>query len=160
MRKIATRLIILMPLLLVGCGRDLEQARKYSDMKLECDSLIAQSILVLKEQKAKVDSLRKIRDGVLAAETQKYKLSEIERKITNIVEIESNIKNVIKHLESIKTFSENGKKATERIIYIKRKYMIYATVIQVHDENIMIKEITNGLTAKQYISRYLPKESK
>jgi hypothetical protein len=38
--------------------------------------------------------------------------------------------------------------------------MQYASIIQVHDENIMIQEITDGLTAKQYISKYLPKESK
>lgn len=160
MRKRATRLFILMLVLFVGCGRDLEQARRYSDMKSECDSLIAQANLITKEQKAKADSLRKIRDGVLAVKTQKYKLSEIDRKITNAVEIESNIGNVIKHLEAIKTFAVNGKKATERIIYFKRKYMTYATVIQVHDENILIQEITDGLTAKQYISKYLPKDSK
>jgi len=160
MKKTGTGLFILILILLVGCGRDVEQAKRYSEMKSECDSIIAQANLVIKEQKAKADSLRKIRDGVLAVKTQKYKLSEIDRKITNAVEIESNIDNVIKHLVAIKTFAENGKKATERIIYLKRKYMTYATVIQVHDENIMIQEITDGLTAKQYISKYLPKESK
>jgi hypothetical protein len=142
------------------CQRDLEQSKRYSDMKSECDSLIAQANLIIKEQKAKAESLRKIRDGVSAVKTQKYKLSEIDRKITNAVEIESNTDNVRKHLEAIKTFAENGKKATERIIYLKRKYMTYATVIQVHDENIMIQEITDGLTAKQYISKYLPKDSR
>jgi len=160
MRKIATRLIILMLLLLVGCGRDLEQAKRYSDMKSECDSLIAQANSVIKEQKAKADSLRKIRDGILAAKTQNYKLSELDRKITNAVEIEFKIDNVTNHLKAIKTFAENGRKATERIIYFKRKYMTYATVIQVHDENILIQEITDGLTAKQYIFKYLPKDSK
>jgi hypothetical protein len=160
MKKIATRLIILILILFWGCGRDLEQAKRYSDMKSECDSLISQANLVIKEQKAKADSLRKIRDGVLAVKTQKYKLLELDRKITNAVEINSNIDNVRKHLEAIKTFAENGEKATKRIIYYKRKYMTYATVIQVHDENILIQETTDGLTAKQYISKYLPKDPK
>jgi len=160
MKNIATRLIILILILFAGCGRDLEQAKRYSDMKSECDSLITQANLVINEQKAKADSLRKIRDDIYKAKAQKYKLPEIDRKITNIAEIESNIENVIKHLEAIKKFAENGEKATKRLIYYKRKYITYATVIQVHDENIMIQEITDGLSAKQYISRYLPKEKK
>jgi phage major head subunit gpT-like protein len=49
------------------------------------------------------------------------------------------------------------KRQLKRLIYYKRKYITYATVIQVHDENILIQEITNGLSAKQYISKYLPK---
>ena len=67
---------------------------------------------------------------------------------------------VIKHLEAIKTFAKVGEKVNKRIIYFKRKYINYSTAIQVHDENIMIQEITDGLSAKQYISKYLPKESK
>ena len=160
MEKIKPGLIILILTLLTSCGRDLEQAKRYSDLKSECDSLITEANLVINEQKAKVDSLRKMRDSILKANTQKYKLPEIDRKITNVVEIESNIENVRKHLEAIKKFAENGEKATRRLIYYKRKYMTYATVIQVHDENIMIQEITDGLSAKQYISRYLPKEKK
>jgi hypothetical protein len=160
MKKIATRLIILILILFAGCGRDLEQAKRYSDMKSEFDSLITQANLVINEQKAKADSLRKIRDEIFKVKAQKYKLPEIDRKITNVVEIESNIENVRKHLEAIKKFAENGEKATKRLIYYKRKYITYATVIQVHDENIMIQEITDGLSAKQYISRYLPKEKK
>ena len=160
MKKITTRLIILILLLLVSCGRDLEQAKRYSDMKSECDSLITLANSIIIEQKAKADSLRKIRDGILAAKSQNYRLSDIDRKITSVVEIEFKTNDVLNHLKAIKTFAENGKKATERIIYFKRKYMTYATVIQVHDENIMIQEITDGLTAKQYISKYLSKDPK
>jgi hypothetical protein len=160
MKKIATRLIILILILFAGCGRDLDQAKRYSDLKSECDSLIAQANLIINEQKAKADSLRIIRDEFFKTKAQKYKLPEIDRKITNVVEIESNIENVRKHLEAIKKFAENGEKATKRLVYYKRKYMTYATVIQVHDENIMIQEITDGLSAKQFISRYLPKEKK
>lgn len=152
------RWIILILILFPDCGRDLEQATRYSEMQSGCDSLIAQATLVINAQKAKADSLRKIRDDFLKVENQKYKLPEIDRKITNAVEIESNIENVRKHLQAIKEFAINGEKATESLIYFKRKYMTYATVIQVHDENIMIKEITDGLSAKQYISKYLPKE--
>ena len=160
MKKIATRLIILIFILFAGCGRDLEQAKRYSDMKSECDSLITQANLVIDEQKAKADSLRKIRIDIFKTKAQKYKLPEIDRKIINVVEIESKIENVRKHLEAIKKFAENGEKATKRLIFYKRKYITYATVIQVHDENIMIQEITDGLSAKQYISKHLPKEKK
>ena len=160
MKKIATRLIILILILFAGCGRDLEQAKRYSDMKSECDSLITQANLIINEQKVKADSLRKIRDDIFKAKAQKYKSPEIDRKITNVVEIESNIENVRKHLETIKKFAANGEKATKRLIFYKRKYITYATEIQVHDENVMIQEITGGLSARKYISKYLPKEKK
>jgi hypothetical protein len=160
MKKTWTRLIILILLILVGCGRDLEQAKRYSEMKSECDSLIAQADLIFKYQRAKADSLRKIRDDGLAVKISGNKLSRIEREITNAVTIESNIDMVRKHLEAIKTFAKVGEKVNKRIIYFKRKYINYSTTIQVHDENIMIQEITDGLSAKQYISKYLPKKSK
>ncbi|TAL75038.1 MAG: hypothetical protein EPN88_03500 [Bacteroidetes bacterium] len=158
MKKITTRLIILILILFASCGRDLEQAKRYADIKSETDSLIAQANLVITVQKTNIENLRKISDDISKANAQKNKLSEIDRKITNAVEIESNIEKVRNHLEAIKKFAENGEKATKRLIYYKRKYMTYATVIQVHDENIMIQEITDGLSAKQYISKYLPKE--
>jgi hypothetical protein len=160
MKKIGTRSCILILILLVGCDRDVEQAKRYSEMKSECDSIIAQANLIIKDQRAKADSLRKIRDDGLTVKIPEYKLSRIEREITNTVKIESNIDMVRKHLEAIKTFAKVGEKVNKRIIYFKRKYINYSCTIQVHDENIMIQEITDGLSAKQYISKYLPKESK
>ena len=160
MKKITAGLIILILTLFVSCGRDLEQAKRYSDIKSETDSLISQANLIINEQKAINDSLVKIRDDIYKIKTQKYKLPELDKKITKAVGIESNIENVRKHLEAIKKFAENGEKATKRLIFYKRKYITYATEIQVHDENIMIQEITNGLSARKYISKYLPKEKK
>ncbi|MCE5347000.1 MAG: hypothetical protein LLG13_12050 [Bacteroidales bacterium] len=160
MKKTATGIIILILLILVSCGRDEEQAKRYSEMKSECDSLVAQANLVIKDQRIKADSLRKMRDDALAGKIPKNKLLRIDKEITNAAEIESDIDKVRKHLEAIKTFAEVGEKVNKRIIYFKRKYVKYANTIQVHDEFVMIQEITNGLTAKQYISRYLPKESK
>ena len=160
MKKITTRLIILMLTLFSSCGRDLNQAKRYSDIKSETDNLISQANLIINEQKAMTDSLVKIRDGIYKINTQKYRLPELDKKITKAVEIESNIKNVRKHLETIKKLAENGEKTTKRLIFYKRKYITYATEIQVHDENIMIQEITNGLSARKYISKYLPKEKK
>ena len=160
MKKITTGLFILILALLTSCGRDLEQAKRYSDIKSETESLISEANLVIDEQKAMTDSLRKIRDDMYKAKTQKYKLPALDNKIIKAAEIESNIENVRKHLEAIKKFAENGEKATKRLIFYKRKYITYATEIQVHDENIMIQEITNGLSARQYISKYLPKEKK
>ena len=161
MKKIGlkTKIFILL-ILLAGCERDVEQAKRYSEMKSECDSIIAQANLIIKYQRTKADSLRKIRDNGLAIKTSDYKLLRIEREITNAVEIETNIDMVKKHLEAIKTFAKVGERVNKRIIYFKRKYINYSTAIQVHDENIMIREITDGLPAKEYISKYLPKELK
>ena len=160
MKKITTGLIILILTLFASCGRDLEQTKRYSDIKSETDSLISQANLIINEQNVMYDSLVKIRNDIYKVNTQKYKSPELDKKITKAVEIKSNIENVRKHLEAIKKFAENGEKATRRLIFYKRKYITYATVIQVHDENIMIQEITNGLSTKKYLSKYLPKEKK
>jgi hypothetical protein len=89
-----------------------------------------------------------------------YKLLRIDREIINAAKIEYDVDLVRKHLEAIKTFAKVGEKVNSRFIYFKRKYINYSTTIQVHDENTKIQEITDGLTLKQYISKYLPQESK
>ena len=160
MKNIPTGLIILILAILTSCGRDLEQAKRYSDIKSEIDSLITQANLIINVQKAMTDSLVKIRDNIYKDKTQKYKLPELDKKVTKVVEFKTNLENVRKHLEAIKKFAEKGEKATKSIIFYKRKYITYATEIQVHDENIMIQEITNGLSARKYIKMYLPKEKK
>jgi len=160
MKNISIGLSILILALLSSCGRDLEQAKRYSDIKSETDSLITQANLIINAQKAMNDSLVKIRDDIYKDKTQKYKLPDLDKKVTKAVEIKTNIENVRKHLESIKKFAENGERATKRLIFYKRKYITYATEIQLHDENIMIQEITNGLSTKKYLSKYLPKEKK
>jgi hypothetical protein len=160
MKNIPTGLIILILALLTSCGRDLEQAKRYSDIKSETDSLITQANLIINVQKAMTDSLVKIRDNIYKENTQKFKLPELDKKVTKVVEFKTNLENVRKHLEAIKKFAEKGEKATKSIIFYKRKYITYATEIQVHDENIMIQEITNGLSARKYIKMYLPKEKK
>ena len=159
--RFLSRLSVLMILtVLTGCGRDPDQAKRYTEMKSECDSTIAQCNLIIKDQKVKADSLRKIRDEGIKVKMPEYKLSGIDKEINNVVTIASNIDMIRKHLEAIKTFAKVGEKVNIRMIYYKRTYINYSTTIQVHDENIMIQEITDGLSAKQYISRYLPKEPK
>ena len=159
--RFLSRLFVLMILtVLAGCGRDLDQAKRYTEMKTECDSTIAQCNLIIKDQKVKADSLRKIRDKGLKVKMPDYKLSRIDKEITYAVTITSNIEMIRKHFEAIKTFAKVGETVNKRMIYYKRTYVNYSTTIQVHDENIMIQEITDGLSAKQYIAKYLPKGSK
>jgi hypothetical protein len=160
MKNIPTGLIILLLALLSSCGRDLEQAKRYSDIKSETDSLIIQANLIINAQQAMADSLVKIRDVIYKDKTQKYKLPELDKKVTKTIEFKTDLENVRKHLEAIKKFVEKGEKATKSLIFYKRKYITYATEIQVHDENILIQEITNGLSARKYITMYLPKEKK
>lgn len=160
MKKTGIRLFILILIFCAGCGRDLDQAKRYSEMKSECDSIIVQANLIIKDQIAKADSLRKLRSEGLATKMSENKLLRIDREIINASKIESNGNMIIKHLEAIKIFAKVGEKVNKRIVYFKRKYINYSTTIQVHDENIMIQEITDGLSAKQFISKYLPKESK
>jgi hypothetical protein len=160
MKNISIGLIILILALLSSCGRDLEEAKRYSDIKSETDSLIIQANLIINVQQALNDSLVKIRNDIYKDKTQKYKLPELDKKVMKSVEIKTNLENVRKHLESIKKFAEKGEKATKSLIFYKRKYITYATDIQVHDENMMIQEITNGLSARKYLITYLPKEKK
>jgi hypothetical protein len=144
----------------VSCGRDLAQSKRYSEMKSEFDSLINQANLIINEQKATADSLGKIRDVIFKTKAQNYKLPEINRKITNAAEVASKFEDIKKHLEAIRLFATNGEKVTKRLIYYKRKYIAYSITIQIHDENIMIQEITDGLSAKKYISKYLTEKKK
>jgi hypothetical protein len=160
MKKTGIRLFILVLILCAGCGRDLDQAKRYSEMKSECDSIISQAKLVITIQKAKMDSLRRLRSEVSTNRMPGNKLLRIDREIIDISKIASDGDMIIKHLEAIKIFAKVGEKVNIRIIYYKRKYINYSTTIQVHDENIAIQEITDGLSAKQFISRYLPKGSK
>jgi hypothetical protein len=160
MRFLSRLFFLIIVILLPGCGRDLEQAKRYTEMKSECDSTIVQANLIIKDQKAKTASLRKIRDDGLKVKMPEYKLSKIEKEITNAVTIASNIDMIRKHLEAIKTFAKVGETVNKRIIYYKRTYVNYSTTLQVHDENIMIQEITDGLSAKQYFAKYLPERSK
>jgi uncharacterized UPF0146 family protein len=158
-----TKITIIYPLILilfVNCGRDLDQSKRYSEMKSEYDSLITQTNLIINEQKATADSLRKIRDDIFKTKAQNYKLPEINRKITNAAEVASKFEDIKKHLEAIRLFATNGEKVTKRLIYYKRKYIAYSITIQIHDENIMIQEITDGLSAKKYISKYLTEKKK
>jgi hypothetical protein len=150
----------LIQILLTGCGRDLAQANRYSVMISECDSIIAQANKVIKDQSAKADNLRKRRDEGIRIKMSGSKLSRIDMQITEVVTILSKIENVRKHLENIKLFAKIGVKVNSRILFYKRTYVNYSTTIQVHDENILIQEITDGLSAKQYISKYLPQNSK
>jgi hypothetical protein len=160
MKTIIAKIAPLILILFVSCGRDLDQSKRYSDLKSEYDSLIAQANLIINEQKTIADSLRNIRDDIVKNKALNHKLPEINRRITNSVEIESNIEDIRKHLEAIRLFANNGEKVTKRIIYFKRKYIAYSITIQIHDENIMIREITDGVSAKQYLSKYLPNERK
>jgi len=160
MKTIIAKIAPLILILFVSCGRDIDQSKRYSDLKSEYDSLIAQANLIINEQKTIADSLRNIRDDIVKNKALNHKLPEINRRITNSVEIESNIEDIRTHLEAIRLFANNGEKVTKRIIYFKRKYIAYSITIQIHDENIMIREITDGVSAKQYLSKYLPNERK
>jgi len=73
MKKITTGLIILILTLFASCGRDLEQTKRYSDIKSETDSLISQANLIINEQNVMYDSLVKIRNDIYKVNTQKYK---------------------------------------------------------------------------------------
>jgi hypothetical protein len=160
MRFLSGFFVLIILTVITGCGRDLDQAKRYAEMKSECDSTIAQANLIIKAQQVKADSLRKMRDEGLKAKMPEYKLSRIDKEIINAVTIASNIDMVRKHLEAIKTFAKVGETVNKRMIYYKRTYVNYSTTIQVHDENIMIQEITDGLSTRQYINKYLPKGSK
>jgi hypothetical protein len=160
MKPIHISFVLIILSVLVACGRDPDQAKRYSDMKSECDSVIAQADLILANQKDKSDSLIKIRDQWLKAKFPEYKISRIDKEITNLAVITSNIDMIKKHLGAIKTFANVGETVNKRLIYYKRTYVNYSTTIQVHDENIMIQEITDGLSAKKYIAKYSPKQSK
>jgi hypothetical protein len=120
MKKTGPGLLILILMLLTGCGRDLEQAKRYSEMISECDSIITQANFIITDQKAKAESLRKILDEAVKAKAPEYKISRLDKDILNVLTIESSIEGVRKHLENIKIFAKVGEKVNTKMIYYKR----------------------------------------
>ena len=64
MRFIFRIFVLIILTVSAGCGRDLDQAKRYTEMRSECDSIIKQANLIINDQKARADSLRKISDNV------------------------------------------------------------------------------------------------
>jgi hypothetical protein len=155
MKKTGISLFIMIQILLTGCGRDLEQAKRYSEIISDCDSVIAQANFIIQDKSAKADSLLRMRNNGIKMKMPAYKLSKIDVQLTDMLTIVSKIVGVRKHLENIKLFAKIGVKVNSRFIYYKRTYVNYSTTIQVHDENILIQEITDGQSAKLFISKYL-----
>lgn len=160
MKRTVFILFILIHIIIAGCGRNTEQAKRYSEMISECDSIIAQANLIIENQNAKELILSKKRDSGLAGNMSQNSITRLDREITNVVQLRSDVEAVKKHLENIKTFAKIGVRVNSRLIYYKRTYVNYSTAIQVHDENVLIQEITEGVSAKQFISGLLAKKPK
>jgi hypothetical protein len=156
MKRTVLTLFVLLQIFFSGCGRNPEQTKRYSEMQSECDSLIAGANSILAYQKTKEENLTKTRDHFLASKSSESKITKIEKELIDVSEIVTDIETIKKHLENIKTFAKIGEKVNSQLIYYKRTYVNYSTTIQVHDENVMIQEITGSLSAKQYIAKYLP----
>ncbi len=140
---------------------DKEQAIKYEALRIETDKLISQVDLVLKDQKIKYDSLHKIGDDYIAQRILTMDIKGVNDAIMETLDIQESMSKLKIYLESIKFHSTIIEKACSNFGYLfKGKGKIKRLHIKsIYETNSQIIAITGGLTAKEYIYKYLPKKN-
>lgn len=152
------QIIFLMSFLYLVSCTDKEQAIKYKLLRIESDSLISQIDLVLLDQQNKYDSLKKIGDDYITHKILSMDISGVNDAIMESLDLQESMSKLKLHLESIKFYCTIIEKACSRFSYLfKRKGRIKQMYIKsIYDINSQIIGITGGLTAKEYVIKYLP----
>lgn len=142
---------------LTSCA-DKELAIKYKSLRIESDSLISQIDLVLLEQKNRYDSLNNIGDDYITHKIQSMDINGVNDALMESLDLQESMSKLKLHLESIKFYCTIIEKACSRFSYLfKRKGRIKQMYIKsIYDINSQIIGITGGLTAKEYVIKYLP----
>ena len=144
---------------MVGCANK-EEAQKYQLMASETAKLISQTELVIKDQRAKADSLRKIQNDYIVRHITTLDNYNLHNEIINTIDVESAMSSLQLKLGSIKLYSTILEKANKRFSYLfkgKRSIKRMYTKL-IYDTNSEINDITGGLSAKEYIYKYIPKD--
>jgi len=152
---------VILCIILTSCA-DEEQEKKYQTLRIETTKLISQVELVIKDQKAKFDSLNKIGEDYVSHRISTIDIDGVHKATMNTIDIQESM-NILKiHLESIKFYCTIIEKACTRFGYFfKRKSKIKWTYSKlIYDTNIEINDITGGLTSKDFIYKYLPDKYK
>jgi hypothetical protein len=131
-------------------------------LKIEAINLIGQIDLIVKDQKVKYDSLNKIGDDYVSHRISTMDVDGVHKAIINTLDVQEAMNKLQLKLESIKLYSTILEKANTRFGYLlKSKGKIkddYSKLL--YDTNSEINDITEGLTAKAYIYKYLPEKYK
>jgi len=157
MNQLKSLLPIFLCIILTSCT-DKEQSKKYQTLRIETTKLISQADLVLKDQKAKYDSLHNIGNDYVSHRIATMDIDGVNSAIMKTLDIQESVSKLKIYLESIKFHSSIIEKACTRFGYLfKGKRKIKSIHIKViFDTNSEIYKITGGLPAKDFIYEYLP----
>jgi hypothetical protein len=163
MKKIGIKIeIFILFFLLVGCANN-EEYQKYALLKQENAKLIKQANIAINYQKIKADSISNIIKAYFDVNIVTDSLYKMFDERDDIWEAKSNL-DLLKtiELDEIDLCCSILEKANTRFGYllqgkrrIKRMF-----VEQLYYTNSNINKYTDGLSAKDYISKYLPKDLK
>lgn len=159
--KKAFVLLISLSCFITSCA-DKEQVQEYQTLRIATTKLISLSDLVIEDQKAKQDSLDKIGNDYVAHRITTMDIEGIHDATMNTIDIQSSMSKLKIYFESITFHCTIIEKASTRFGYLlkgKRKIKrIHSQII--YDINSKIIEITEGLTPKDFIYKYLPEKDK
>jgi len=148
-------------LLSYSCA-DKEQAIKYQEMRIETTKLISQIDFIIQDQKVKFDSLNNLGNDYVMHRISEIDIDAVHKATINSIDLQESMTKLKLRLESINLYCTILEKANTRIGYLmKRRNKIkwdYSKLI--YDTYNEISNITGGLTAQDYIYKYLPKENK
>jgi uncharacterized protein (DUF305 family) len=155
------KLLFVLLILLAGCANK-EEYQKCKKMRLETADLIAKTDLIIKEQQAKIDSMNKITIEWIASSGSRnnsVSMWGLENETHDAYNVKGAMSTIKIYLGSIYFHYGIIAKASTRFGYLfKGKQEIIKINRQVINEEIsVINQVTGGLSAKEYIYKYLPK---
>ena len=142
---------------LIGCA-DKEEAQKYTLLIQENTKLMSLCDHISKDQQRVIDSLTKIQKDYMSSRNYTDSSGIINYAIIDALKVRDN---VIKLNSSLDTQVLNYfllEKANRKFLYLTRHAVINKYSDELFFINKEIIDITGGLTAKEYLNRYLPKK--
>jgi hypothetical protein len=154
-------LICILSVTQISCA-DEEFGKKYQSMRIETSNLIKKANLVLSDQKAKYDSLQIVGNNIITFGITTVDVNKLHNATINTLDVQETMSKLKIYLESISFHCTIIEKASTRFGYLlKGKKKIKGLHSKFIDEtNNQIIDLTGGLSAKDFVNKYLPEKQK